>query len=294
MLPHELSAGGIGAGGMRVRFRLMTIEDIPEAMQLKDAAGWNQTTADWARFLSASPEGCFVAEREGHVVGTSTSIVYEGRFAWIGMVIVDSQYRGQGIGTALLERAIRYLDLRNVPCMKLDATPQGKPLYEKLGFASEYDIERWMLMRQRGANFAGKASAEIEDVLRLDREIFGADRSGLLRSLTEAAPDLTLVARQESGVNGYAFGRRGSRADHLGPWIARKEDLASTLLDEFLHRSSRELVFVDCLRQNSWAVPLLRRRGFEFSRPLTRMFRGTNQYPGRPELLCAVLGPEFG
>jgi hypothetical protein len=151
-----------------------------------------------------------------------------------------------------------------------------------------------MLMRQRGANFAGKASAEIEDVLRLDREIFGADRSGLLRSLTEAAPDLTLVARQESGVNGYAFGRRGSRADHLGPWIARKEDLASTLLDEFLHRSSRELVFVDCLRQNSWAVPLLRRRGFEFSRPLTRMFRGTNQFPGRPELLCAVLGPEFG
>jgi Acetyltransferase (GNAT) family len=74
----------------------MTIEDIPEAMQLKDAAGWNQTTADWARFLSASPEGCFVAEREGRVVGTSTSIVYEGRFAWIGMVIVDSQYRCGG------------------------------------------------------------------------------------------------------------------------------------------------------------------------------------------------------
>jgi GNAT superfamily N-acetyltransferase len=243
-----------------MRFRLMTIEDIPEAMQLKDSAGWNQTTADWARFLSASPEGCFVAEREGRVVGTSTSIVYEGRFAWIGMVIVDSQYRGQGIGTALLERAIRYLDSRTVPCMKLDATPQGKPLYEKLGFASEYDIERWMLTRQRRANFAGKASAEIEDVLRLDREIFGADRSGLLRSLTEAAPDLTLVDRQEPGVNGYAFGRRGSRADHLRPWMARKEDVASTLLDEFLHRSSRELVFVDCLRQNSWAVPLLRTR----------------------------------
>jgi hypothetical protein len=66
--------------------------------------------------------------------------------------------------------------------------PAGKPLYEKLGFASEYNIERWMLMRQRGANSAGKASAEIEDVLRLDREIFAADRSGLLRSLTEAAP----------------------------------------------------------------------------------------------------------
>jgi Acetyltransferase (GNAT) family len=110
VVSHELAPRGIGARGMSVRFRLMTIEDTPEAMQLKDSASWNQTAADWARFLSANPEGCFVAEHEGRVVGTSTSIIYEGRFAWIGMVIVDSQYRGQGIGTALLERAIRFLD----------------------------------------------------------------------------------------------------------------------------------------------------------------------------------------
>jgi Acetyltransferase (GNAT) domain len=164
--------------------------------------------------------------------------------------------------------------------MKLDATPLGKPIYEKFGFVTEYDIERWMLMRQRRTNLAAKPSAEIEDVLRLDREIFGADRSGLLRSLTEAAPDLTLVARQEPGVNGYTFGRRGSRADHLGPWMARNEDVASTLLDEFLHCSSRELVFVDCLRRNPWAVPLLRTRGFELSRPLTRMIHDRTLLPG--------------
>ena len=75
---------------MNVRLRLMTVDDIPEAMRLKDLAGWNQTAADWERFLSADPEGCFVAEREGRVVGTSTTIVYEGRFAWIGMVLVDT------------------------------------------------------------------------------------------------------------------------------------------------------------------------------------------------------------
>jgi GNAT superfamily N-acetyltransferase len=262
-------------------------------MRLKDAAGWNQTRNDWERFLSASPEGCFAAERQGRLVGTSTTIVYEGRFAWIGMVLVDQQHRGQGIGTALLERAIQHLDSRSVPCMKLDATPQGKPLYEKFGFVSEYEIERWMLKRRLGGNSAGKGPVEIEDVLRLDREIFGADRSGLLRSLAEAAPDFTLVARQEAGVAGYTFGRRGSRADHLGPWMARSQDVAATLLDEFLRRSKRD-VFIDCLRRNPWAVPLGRARGFEFSRALTRMFRGANEHAGRPELLGAILGPEFG
>jgi GNAT superfamily N-acetyltransferase len=279
---------------MSVRLRLMTIEDIPEGMRLKDVAGWNQASVDWERFLSASPQGCFAAECENHVVGTSATIAYGDRVAWIGMVVVDPQYRGQGIGTALLERAILYLDSRNVPCMKLDATPQGKPLYEKFGFASEYDIERWILKRQLNENAVREASVEIEDALRLDREIFGADRSKLLRSLTEAAPDFTLVARQEARVVGYTFGRRGSRADHLGPWMARNEDVATKLLVEFLRRSQRELVFVDCLRRSPWAVPLVKARGFEFSRPLTRMFRGTNKYAGRPELLGAILGPEFG
>jgi hypothetical protein len=95
-------------------------------------------------------------------------------------------------------------------------------------------------------------------------------------------------------VTGYTFGRRGSRADHLGPWVAHDEDVAATLLEEFLRRSERELVFIDCVRGNPWAVPLAKARGFELSRPLTRMFRGTNKFPGHPELLCAILGPEFG
>jgi GNAT superfamily N-acetyltransferase len=288
---------------MNVRLRLMTVDDIPEGMRLKDLAGWNQTAADWERFLSVCPEGCFVAEREGRVIGTSTTIVYEGRFAWIGMVIVDAELRGRGIGTALLNRAIQYLDSRNIPCMKLDATPQGRVLYEKLGFVSEYNIERWMLRREpEGGSRAGILPVDggpgivtaVEELLQLDREIFGADRSGLLGSLHEAAPDFTLLAGGGAEIEGYAFGRRGSLADHLGPWMARSENAAATLLDEFLLRSKRELVFVDCLRGNPWALPLVKARGFEFSRPLTRMFRGKNNYPGSPELLCAALGPEFG
>jgi GNAT superfamily N-acetyltransferase len=283
---------------MSVRLRLMTVEDIPEAMRLKDLAGWNQTAADWERFLSAGPDGCFAAESDGRLVGTSTTIIYEGRFAWIGMVIVDPELRGQGIGTALLKRAIEYLDSLHIPCMKLDATPQGKILYEKFGFVSEYEIERWMLKRSRTGILpvdcgVGMIPA-IEDVLRLDRQIFGADRSRLLRSLDQAMPDFTLVAGGRAGIDGYAFGRRGSLADHLGPWMARNEEAAAELLDEFLRRSDRELVFVDCVRDNPWAVPLVRARGFGFQRPLTRMFRGSNEHPGTPELLCAVLGPEFG
>src|ERR1035441_796845 len=99
-----------GTCRMDFHLRVMTSADIPAGMRLKEIAGWNQTRGDWKRFLRASPAGCFVAESEG---------------------------------PNLVEKPIEYLDGCGIPSMKLDATPQGKPLYEKLGFVSEYEIERW-------------------------------------------------------------------------------------------------------------------------------------------------------
>ncbi len=155
----------------------MTQDDIPDAMRLKGIAGWNQTNGDWQRFLSSTPEGCFVAEHQDQVIGTVTTIVYEDRFAWIAQLLVDPEHRGRRTGKKLLEQAISYLDSQNVACMKLDATPLGKPLYQKLGFAPEYEIERWMLKRPAHDMAPLEAAVEIEDALRLDQEIFGADRS---------------------------------------------------------------------------------------------------------------------
>jgi len=280
----------------------MTSADIPAGMRLKELAGWNQTAADWKRFLEASPQGCFVAELDGAVRGTATTISYENRFAWVGMVLVDPDYRSRGIGTKLLATAISYLDGLKIPTVKLDATPQGKPLYEKMGFVSEYEIERWTLRRtlpdvslasdDRPSEPLSKQSWR--SIRKVDREIFGADRFALLESLHHDASDLTAVIAHAGKLHGYAFARRGSFADHLGPWVARDAVATRQLLKEFLARSSRETLIVDCLKTNTTARSLLESFGFTIARPLTRMYRGPNKCPGRPDQLCAILGPEFG
>lgn len=118
--------------------------------------------------------------------------------------------------------------------MKLDATPQGRPLYAKLGFEPEYDIERWMLRRTCSGHTAApdasctteassvevNRSTELHELLQLDHKIFGANRSSLLRSVDEADPQFTWAVRKGKLVAGYTFGRRGSHADQLGPWMA--------------------------------------------------------------------------
>jgi GNAT superfamily N-acetyltransferase len=283
-----------------MQIRTMTVRDIPAGMRLKEIAGWNQTEADWQIFLDASRDGCFVAEVGGIVRGTATTIVYGERFAWVGMILVHPQHRGHGIGTTLLKKCIEHLDSIQVPCIKLDATPLGKPVYEKLGFATEYELERWTLKRRkedlpprdRLDPDESMPEPQLEQVLKADREAFGADRGAVLRALNRNQPLFTDGVWNAGGAAGYALGRRGSFADHVGPWIAKDEAAGERILLRFLAQSRRGMVVTDCRKANRFARK--QARGFEYSRPFTRMFRGRNEYPGRPELVCAILGPEFG
>ncbi|MBV9887163.1 MAG: GNAT family N-acetyltransferase [Acidobacteria bacterium] len=281
-----------------MQLRVMTQQDIRGGVRLNTLVGWNQTEADWERFLNASPNGSFVMEDGAKIVGTAATFRFENKFAWISMVLVDPDYRNQGIGTSLLRRAIEYLDDTGMPTLKLDATPAGKPLYEKLGFVTEYEIDRWILKRtatnESSQKAAGTTAEDLSEVFEFDREAFGADRGALLRSLNEHAPDLTLVARGRNKLTGYVFGRRGLFADHLGPWMARGVESARPQLAEFLQRSSRDTIIVDAFRSNPIAGDLLRENGFIPARLLTRMYRGPNTFPGQPDSLCAIMGPEFG
>ena len=282
-----------------MQLRTMTENDVAAGMRLKELAGWNQTESDWKRFLHASKDGCFVAEVDEVVCGSAATIIYGGRFAWVGMVLVDPAYRGRGIGTKLLERCIEHLDSAGVPCIKLDATPLGKPIYEKMGFVTEYELERWILKRKaKDAEILGPADKMpgplLDFVLKADGEAFGADRSAILHSVHEEEPRFTDGLWNAGGLEGYAFGRHGSFADHLGPWIAKDSSTGERLLERFLEQSVRESVIADCRAANPFVKKLLQANGFAFARPLTRMFRGKNAFPGISELVCAILGPEFG
>src|ERR1700730_7094689 len=100
--------------------RLLTPSDIPQAMLLKNAEGWNQTEQDWHRLLELSPDGCFGIEHEDKLVATTTTTSYGRELAWIGMVITAPEFRGRGLATRLLTAALEFLDARQIRCVKLD------------------------------------------------------------------------------------------------------------------------------------------------------------------------------
>ncbi|MGG6239974.1 GNAT family N-acetyltransferase [Nodosilinea sp. AN01ver1] len=49
-------------------------------------------------------------------------------------VIVAADYRGQGLGTKLIEHVTTHPQLAQVECIQLFCTPEMQPFYEKYGF----------------------------------------------------------------------------------------------------------------------------------------------------------------
>jgi GNAT superfamily N-acetyltransferase len=278
-----------------INVRLLFETDIPAAMQLKEAAGWNQTEADWLRLLALEPNGCFVAVKNGRLVGTTTTTTYGNDLAWIGMVLVDPQERRQGIATHLMNVAMDYLKDK-VATVKLDATAQGKPVYERFGFKVESVFERWIGIPNAHTATDSKVLDHdaIRDLLALDQVAFAADRSRLIKKLIDDAsvPPVLLRAADET-LSGYALARRGTNAAYVGPVVGKSPQHIESLLDQVLDELAGHRVYIDFNTECVAATSALSDRGFVKERDLMRMSAGAPAAKTSP-FVVAIAGPETG
>lgn len=277
--------------------RQMRDADVPAAMRLKLAAGWNQTAEDWHRLLRLEPEGCFVEERDGLIVGSTTVLRYGTELAWLGMVLVLPSFRRRGIAQALVRHALAWLERHGNRACGLDATAMGKPLYEQVGFATTDVIERWVRSPEgsptTGGQTSARSTAELSAALqRMDRESCGYDRSRVLLDFCE---DPTVSGARCAG--GFAFGRPGSSAWFMGPCVAENARSAADMLRAALDGREGQAVFWDFLPSNRAARELAAELGFRPVRQLERMMlcRGVSPAPrSHSGQVYATAGFEFG
>jgi GNAT superfamily N-acetyltransferase len=260
--------------------RLLTPADVPQALELSAAAGWNQTREDWNRMIELEPFGCFGIEADDRLVATATLLTYGRDMAWIGMVLTHADYQRRGYARLLVTAALELAAARGIPCTKLDATDQGRPLYTSLGFEDEQPIERWT---------RGPAEVKADPVdtglldQREDRLAFGADRTRFIRTLGDPLVD----------GKAYAIHRPGARAHYLGPCVARNTATAYGLIAATLAKNTESTWYWDLLPSNPAAVALARDFGFEPARRLVRMVRG-EPIRGEDSMVFAIAGFEAG
>jgi len=277
-----------------IEIRQMTIDDLRLGLRLSRQAGWNQIESDWLRFMNMEPEGCFVAELNGCSVGTTTTCIF-GHVAWIAMVLVDKESRGQGVGTKLLKHSLDYLDVRKVKTVRLDATAAGRPIYEKLGFVPEYELARFEGISRLGktAPVLTEALPELfADMIGLDRQMTGTNRAKMLSLLFKEFPENTRILAHHDKIDGFITMRPGANAVQIGPCMANM-NAGPALLSDALNRCAGKAVFVDIPTGNVHAVKIAESSGLQIQRRFTRMCRG-ERIKDNPKAIWAGAGPEKG
>lgn len=84
--------------------------------------------------------GAYDGERQ---VGLARVVTDRATFAWLCDVIVDEDYRGRGIGKALVAAALAHEELQGMRRWML-ATRDAHELYRRFGFTELAAPERWM------------------------------------------------------------------------------------------------------------------------------------------------------
>jgi GNAT superfamily N-acetyltransferase len=279
--------------------RHMQLSDIGNAMKLSMAEGWNQTEMDWKLFIENAENVCIVAELENKVIGTTTAINYSNQVAWIGMVLVDKEYRGRGVSKSLLTDIFK--KLRNCKSVKLDATPEGQEVYKKFDFKDEYQIVRMLNASIKNLTSDGEVPLpepiqlnDILEIIELDEFIFGANRKQLIEKMLNEFPGKAWLIKQNNRISGFALGRDGNKYNHIGPVMASTVNDAKSLVTKALYNLTDKPVIVDALHDKGDLQQWLNSIGFVEQRTFTRMYQNENPFPGICGKQYLICGPEFG
>jgi len=107
--------------------------------------GWDETfealiariAADFIDNFDAKREHCWIAEKDGEVVGSAFVIRQNDKIAKLRMVYVEPKARGLGIGQRLVAEAIRFARQRGYRSLTLwtnDILVSARRIYEAAGF----------------------------------------------------------------------------------------------------------------------------------------------------------------
>ena len=131
-----------------MQMRKMTIADYDSVYSLwMNTKGMGLNNIDDSiegieKYLSRNPGTCFVAEKDGNIVGVILS-GHDGRRGYIYHLSVKFSERKQGIGNALLERAMKALEnecINKVALVVFENNEIGNDFWEKQGFTVRNDL----------------------------------------------------------------------------------------------------------------------------------------------------------
>lgn len=178
----EQLLGGTGEPGIPYILRPLRVGDIGwiirrQGMLYAEEFGWDDTfealvaeiAAAFVKTFDPKREGCWIAEREGEIVGSIFLVRQSDEVAKLRLLYVEPAARGLGIGRRLVDECIHYARARNYRTLTLwtnDILASARRIYEEAGFrlvaqenhhsfGKDLVGQNWELDLRQGARKAG-------------------------------------------------------------------------------------------------------------------------------------------
>ena len=260
-------------------YRPMTQADLPAAHGLSSQLDWPHRLEDWG-LLHRVFKG-FVATVDDRLIGTAFACP-QGNFATIGLVVVNPDFQGQGIGRLLMELA---LDACQPGTPILNASVAGAPLYLSQGFVEFGTIEqrqglaRAVALEPLAEDEHLRALCEQDQVrqLALANAGSGLDRSALFAQLHDTI-EHTAGIETDGQLQAFALLRRAGRGHCIGPVIAQNTRQARHLITTLLAQIPNQFVRID-VPMDSGRCEWLTLAGLEPVDRVTQMALGSPPQP---------------
>ncbi|MCK5279418.1 MAG: GNAT family N-acetyltransferase, partial [Cyclobacteriaceae bacterium] len=209
---------------------------------LSERAGWNQTLADLDIINAHAENGYRLAtyshENQEIPLGSGLSLPVSDDMSWIGMILVHPELRRQGIARSIMNSCLEYARLiQNKSIVGLDATPQGKQVYDSLGFKDSYKIWRSDIstdFENDPVSMANPEPLELERIRKYLNRINNTERYQIVELLESLPGTKNIMVVSGGTVCGFVMSRPGRLKPFIGPLIADSDEIALSLLSHVL------------------------------------------------------------
>ncbi|MGI6204383.1 MAG: GNAT family N-acetyltransferase [Anaerovoracaceae bacterium] len=149
----ETVIAGIDDIDLLMQWRLTVLRDVFELPEDEDMTDLARENRDYyEREIPAGGHVALFAKAQGRIVGCGAICLYrempspdnpDGQCAYIMNVYTVPDWRGRGVGTAVVAGLLRETKSRGIKKVYLETSIQGQPLYEKFGFR---EMEHYLML----------------------------------------------------------------------------------------------------------------------------------------------------
>ncbi|MER0468409.1 GNAT family N-acetyltransferase [Bacillus cabrialesii subsp. cabrialesii] len=222
-----------------------------------------------------------------------------GGLASIGLVIVDKDYKRLGLGRRMVHTCISQTT-ENI-AIRLCATKEGLPLYEKAGFHMAGSVRKYschsfhQIEKQESpdAELSPFKELDFQELAAADLKAFGGDRSNLLQELIPTSEECVIARNNEGHLIGYGLSIRTPANLKFGPIIASSSDAAAQIINR-LAAGKQGPMRIDIPAEHTSFHDKLSEMGFHRDEELPLMLYQKKMLPGQNGHLYALISQALG